>query len=125
MAGILSSFVSHTEIGAAVLEMAAVIVADLDTGEILYASPEAELMFGYFVTELMGKNVDDLVPDGLKKVHKEHRTNFASTPKARPMGSELKLAGKSRDGGEVPISIGLFPRVMSGRRCCIAVILKR
>lgn len=67
-------------------------IADMTTGEIYYASPLLEEMFGYQVRgELIGLNVDDLVPVTVRVRHTEHRHNYASMPEPRPMGVGLQV----------------------------------
>jgi PAS domain S-box-containing protein len=119
-------FLFRSEVSDAIRDMVPTIIADLDTGEILEASEPAERMLGYQVRgELVGMNVDDLVPGPVsrRELHAQHRAGFAINPKPRRMGNGELLAGLHKAGHEVPIVIGLYPTMISGRRCVIAALV--
>lgn len=101
----------------------AVLAADMTSGEILFATRAAEVMFGYTVLgELVGKNVDDLVPSERKAAHSQHRSVYAADPKLRPMGSNLPLHGLRRDGTVFPIAVALIPAMLGTNRSVVAVL---
>ena len=117
-----NTFLLHSELAEAILWSVPALIADLDTGEIYWASETLEQMFGYVVCgELTGKNVDDLVPKRLRKRHEGHRASYATKPRARPMGIDLDLFGLREDGSEFPVYITLKPRVINGVRCVVAI----
>ncbi|MGE0157982.1 MAG: PAS domain-containing sensor histidine kinase [Gemmatimonadales bacterium] len=78
-------------------------------GIIRSANPMAGRMFGFDSAELVGKNVDVLVPDAARAGHVEHRSRYVRAPRARPMGAELELSGRRKDGTEFPAEISLSP----------------
>ncbi|CAN5883575.1 hypothetical protein BH11MYX3_BH11MYX3_33820 [soil metagenome] len=78
-------------------------------GRILLANAEACRMFGYSKSELVGEQVDVLVPAGVRPRHHGFVDGFVSAPRLRPMGSGLDLLGCRRDGTEFPIEISLSP----------------
>ncbi|HTV21876.1 MAG TPA: PAS domain S-box protein, partial [Polyangiaceae bacterium] len=92
----------------------AVIVVDA-TGRILFANQQAETLFEYPVNELLGKNVDVLVPERLRGGHALHRHRYAVSPRLRPMGSGLTLFGQRRGGAEFPVEISLSPVDIDGQ----------
>ena len=98
-------------------------IADLDTGEILFASWTLEELFGYIEGELAGKNVDDLVPLPQRLSHTNHRAAYASRPKRRAMGAGMNLQGLHHDGHSFPVEVGIYPKVIKQRRCVIFVVL--
>jgi PAS domain S-box-containing protein len=51
-----------------------------ERGEIVLANTQAESMFGYARTELLGKPVEFLVPDRLGERHQQHRDNYSINP---------------------------------------------
>jgi len=97
-----------------------VILADLDTGEIIHAAEPVEQMFGYFTGELVGKNVDELTPTKVTHLHAKLRTGYRENPTARPM---FGVAGKRKDGKEIPIVVSLIPAVIDKRACVVVVVL--
>ena len=86
---------------------ATVIVAG--TGEIVFVNDHAGELFGFDLTELLGRVVDDLLPDALRAVHRAHRTRFRAEPTVRAMGAGLELWARRSDGSEFPVEISLSP----------------
>jgi formate hydrogenlyase transcriptional activator len=86
----------------------AMLIADLKGGIVL-ANTKAERLFGYAPKELLGQSVEVLVPESLRQKHVQHRQDFRSQPRARPMGSGWELFGRRKDGSVFPIEISLSP----------------
>lgn len=99
----------------------ALIVADA-AGTIMLANPAAAVLLGYSVAELVGLNVDVLVPDAIRPRHAAYRGAYAENPKARPMGTGMELVAKRRDGSEVVIEIALSPLQSHGLPLVVAAI---
>ena len=78
-------------------------------GRIALANPAANTLFGYAPGQLIGLNVDALVPDSIRPRHAEYRQAYASKPRARPMGMQMDLVAKRLDGSEVMVEIALSP----------------
>jgi len=76
-------------------------------GLIAVANAQAEKLFGYTRDELIGQPVEMLVPDGVRDVHPSHRAGYLADPKPRPMGADMRLAGRRRDGTTFPAEISL------------------
>ncbi len=85
-----------------------IVIVD-GTGTIVLVNTQAQKMFGYEEAELVGRPVDDLLPDQVRARHAEHRHRYAQNPTTRPMGIGLMLSGRRRDGSEVPVEISLSP----------------
>ncbi|HEY1270462.1 MAG TPA: PAS domain S-box protein, partial [Terriglobales bacterium] len=85
------------------------MVAVDKSGRIVQANSQAEKLFGYSPSELLGMAIEVLVPDRYRLGHSRHREEFTTHPKTRPMGSGLDLYAKRRDGSEFPVTISLSP----------------
>jgi PAS domain S-box-containing protein len=99
------------------------ILVSNERGQILRINPSAEKLFGYEFGELIGKNVDDLVPRRLAKVHTEHRDKFNKNPHARSMGLGMELFGLKKNGTEFPLEISLSPYTTSEGKFIFAFIV--
>ncbi|MBI2894030.1 MAG: PAS domain-containing sensor histidine kinase [Deltaproteobacteria bacterium] len=106
------------------LELApdAMLVVD-GAGTILHASARAESLFGYGKGELVGRVVEDLVPESLRAAHARSRREYAQAPHARPMGAPgLDLRAVRRDGASFPAEISLCPVELEGEMAVVAAI---
>lgn len=84
----------------------AVVLTDAE-GMILLVNKQAEVLFGYPRAQLLGRSVEQLIPDGLRERHPAHRARYAVDPRTRPMGAGLDLRARRRDGSEFPVDIAL------------------
>ena len=83
-------------------------------GMIELANPAAETLLDYSAEQLIGLSVDELVPDGIRPRHAEYRASYAKNPRPRPMGTDMELVAKRRDGSEVMVEISLSPLSSQG-----------
>ena len=79
------------------------------SGAILIANRTAEKLFCYTREELIGQNVDLLVPEANRAAHPAHRKTLATAGKSRPMGLGLDLFAQRKDGTRFPVEISLSP----------------
>ncbi len=85
----------------------AFIVVD-DTGAIQFVNQQSEQLFGYSRAELVGAQIDMLVPDRARERHPGLRRAYSDDPTARPMRGR-NLFGKRKDGTEFSVDISLTP----------------
>lgn len=95
-------------------------------GRIVLANRSAATMFGYedgrSEDGLVGRLVDELVPDEQRDGHAARRHGYARDPRERPMGTELRLFGQHRSGGLFPVEISLSPLTIGGESQTVATV---
>ena len=105
-------------------EAVPILIADMDSGQIIFASSRAERMFDYLLHgELVGKMVEDLVPVELREKHIQHRANYAANPKPRRMRTGMILHGRKRGGELISVEIGLSGVMIVGKKCVVVTII--
>jgi PAS domain S-box-containing protein len=90
---------------------------------IVQVNLQAERMFGYERTQLLGQKIDVLVPVRFRKNHPSYVKSFLDNPQVRAMGSGRDLFGRRRSGEEFPIEIGLTPLTVDGKAMVLATIV--
>ena len=85
------------------------IVMIAATGVIEMINAQAERMFVYSRNELLGQPIEMLVPERYRRNHPHLRTSFFERPVSRWLGAGRDLYGLRKDGGEIPVEIGLNP----------------
>jgi len=83
-------------------------------GKIVLVNDQVCKMFGYEKGELIGTEVELLMPQASRDLHKHHRSEFNSHPRTLPMGSGLELSGRRRNGTEFYAEISLSPFSVDG-----------
>jgi len=86
----------------------ALIVVDSD-GCIRLANQQSERLFGLHGDEIVGRPIEDLIPQRFREGHRRHRGRYALRAESRPMGMNLALWAQHRDGSEFPVEISLSP----------------
>src|SRR5271170_1096763 len=85
------------------------IVIVNQSGKIQLVNAQTEKLFGYTRGELIGRPVEDLVPERFHGQHSGHREAYTESPRPRSMGAGLDLYGRRKDGSEFPVEISLSP----------------
>jgi PAS domain S-box-containing protein len=105
------------------LELApdAMVIID-EHGKIAIVNRQAEEMFGYERSEMLGQPVEMLLPERLRQVHVGHRDGYDMAPRLRPMGQGQNLLARRKDGSEFPVEISLSPVKSENGRFVSSVI---
>jgi len=99
----------------------ALVIVD-NSGAIVFVNKQTKKMFCYSRDELLGAELEILMPERFRKSHHHYRNGYFSGPQTRPMGSGLELYGMKKDGTEFPVDISLSPFLDGARALSIASI---
>jgi sigma-B regulation protein RsbU (phosphoserine phosphatase) len=84
----------------------AMVAVDQD-GRIVLTNLQAEQAFGYGREELLGQQVEILLPERFRAWHPQHRAEYVANPSIRPIGTMRELSALRKDGSEFPVEIML------------------
>ena len=101
------------------------LVSD-EAGEIILANPQIEAMFGYAAGMLVGRKIEDLVPQAARGGHESLRDSYLRQGEARAMGMRNRaLSGVRQDGSEFPVEVGLSKLpAKGGRGLCVCASVR-
>lgn len=85
----------------------AIIVGD--DGKIVWCNRAFVTLFGYSRPEVVGKQVNFLLPEDRRDNHADHIAGWFQHPRPRPMGAELRIQGRNKFGGLMGLDIQLSP----------------
>jgi len=93
----------------ALFEFSADAMFEIDrSGQILKANERATQIFGYREEELVGMNIDYLVPTSMRLGHAEQRKAYFDHPEQKYMGHRKKsFFASKKDGESLPVEISL------------------
>ncbi|MCY7363077.1 MAG: CHASE3 domain-containing protein, partial [Ignavibacteria bacterium] len=83
---------------------------------------QTEKLFGYTREEMIGKEVEMLMPDRFREGHPAHERKFIADQKTRLMGVGKELFGKRKDGSEFAIEISLVPLQSDNEKESVTVL---
>jgi two-component system, sensor histidine kinase len=107
-----------------VLESApdAIVIVDA-AGVILFASRQIATLAGHLPQDIVGRRIEDLLPERFRQAHLGHRRGYSRDAHPRPMGVDLDLYVLHKDGRELPVEISLSP-VREGEQLLVAAAIR-
>ena len=93
----------------------AMVVID-DVGRIQSFSAAAERLFGYDEAEVLGRNVDLLMPSPYRERHDDYIARYKQTAERRIIGIGRVVVGRRRDGTEFPMELSVGEAISEGHR---------
>lgn len=99
------------------------IILTNSTGTVILANPAALRMFEYKEDELVGKQVEVLLPKRYRTGHTHLRDGFYHAPSNRSMGSGRDLFGQKKNGENFPVEVSLSAYRQNNNQFVIAFIV--
>src|SRR5262245_3101611 len=94
-----------------ILTSAVAAIITIDTrGRIDTVNPAAERMFGYPAVEILGRNINMLMPEPYRSQHDTYLAKYLATGQRQIIGIGREVAGLRKDGTTFPmhLSVGEF-----------------
>lgn len=98
-----------------------IIVVD-ETGKIRNLNPYLAKLFGYQKEELVGQQLEILMPHAYRSIHVHHRQDYHQHPVPRPAGEGVELYGQRKNEEVFPVEISLNHIVSNHERLAIAYV---
>lgn len=99
------------------------IVSIDEAFRIVFFNRGAERIFGYIAEEVLGRELDLLIPVSLREVHRRHIGAFSASPvDARQMGERSEIFGLRRNGERFPAEASISKLDVGGRRIYTALL---
>jgi PAS domain S-box-containing protein len=114
---------SEGETTRAFFESAAEGIVVVDAGgRIVRINARALELFGHDAAELVGRSIENLLPERFHETHAVHRGEYLAAPRTRAMGLGLDLFGRRKDGTEFPIEVSLSPMKTAAGGLAMALV---
>ncbi len=82
----------------------------------------AEEIFGYLAEEVIGQNIQILMPEPYRSQHKNHLLNYKHTGQAKIIGKGRELSGLHKNGSIFPIDLAVSELNLGNRKMFVGVI---
>ena len=92
-----------------------IIVIDAH-GRVETFNPAAERLFGYTADEVMGHNVDMLMPSPYREEHDTYLSRYLATGRAKIIGIGREVQGRRKDGSTFPLHLSVGQITINGER---------
>jgi two-component system CheB/CheR fusion protein len=99
----------------------AIITID-ENGLIESVNPATGRLFGYERGEMIGKNVNMLMPEPYRSEHDSYVGRYLSTGQARIIGIGREVVGMRKDGTTFPLDLSVSEFLAGGRRMFTGII---
>lgn len=98
------------------------IISIRSSGEIFVFNKAAEQIFGYLAKEIIGKNINILMPEPFSSKHHLYIKNYLKTGKSHIMGTLREVSGLRKDGSEFPMELIVSEITMEGESLFLGMI---
>ncbi len=98
------------------------IITINENGIIETFNPAAETIFGYSENEILGKNVNLIVPEEHASKHNSYIKNYLETGKKKVIDKRIENFGKHKNGNLISLEIGISEVKLRNARLFTAIV---
>lgn len=99
----------------------ALVISDMN-GRISLVNTKANKIFGYEGTELIGMELETIIPERFRHAHRAKQPDYFKNPEVRYFAPLQDLFALRKDGTEFPIEIGITPIITEEGTVALASI---
>jgi len=93
-----------------------------DRGIVCFFNPAAERIFGYEATEVLGKNLNLLMPEPDRSQHDQHIADYLHTGVKKVIGIGREVEGRRKNGTTFAMDLAVSELRLSGRRMFTGIV---
>jgi PAS domain S-box-containing protein len=93
-----------------------------DQGTIENLNPAAARIFGYNLEEVIGCNVNMLMPEPFRSEHARYLVSYLRTGQAKIIGNGRELTGERKDGSIFPMELAISEMKVTGRTMFTGIV---
>jgi PAS domain S-box-containing protein len=98
------------------------IIVISDRGIIEAYNPSAQRLFGYTVSEVLGRNVSMLMPSPDREQHDSYIQHYLQTGEQKIIGIGREVTGLKKDGTRFPVHLSVGEMVSEGKRSFTGIL---
>jgi diguanylate cyclase (GGDEF)-like protein/PAS domain S-box-containing protein len=98
------------------------VITITERGIIESCNPSAERMFGHSAAEMIGNNVNMLMPEPYRTAHDGYLANYRHSGIRKIIGVTRDVMGQRRDGSVFPMELGVTETVFNDRKLFIGSV---
>ena len=98
-----------------------IIVIDSDANITIY-NDSAQRLFGYSTEEVIGHNVNMLMPSPYREEHDDYMRHYLQTGQKRIIGIGREVVGRRKDGTTFPMYLSVGEGVLAGEKIFVGIV---